>query len=228
MSKIDSVGNIVWNKIIYANGDDNAVVAKEILNEDIIVAINSNSPISGMKTFSQNGGTMGNWIICFDKNGNLKWQKTFDTSDFGLVSDIQIRNNDSSILLFGEFNKIKRIDYQGNLITTISFPPSSLSVSYSIISTQLLSNDNLIRAGHNFSTTGGGGQASIWLFDSNLVLIKNIDFKKNLDFSGINATKLSVKRRLAGGYYYGFGNRNFFEIGVLTDSFVILSKSEFV
>jgi len=87
--KIDSAGNIIWDKSFGGSGDDmhNEIwsmmeTARLIVDKDngYILAGASESGISGDKTES-NLGSRQVWIVKVDSSGNYMWDKTIFTDD---------------------------------------------------------------------------------------------------------------------------------------------------
>ena len=74
--KINSNGNILWQKTI--GGDGAEILGDLKLTEDggIILGGSSASPISGNKT-QDTVGLMDFWVVKLDKNGNISWDKVY-------------------------------------------------------------------------------------------------------------------------------------------------------
>jgi gliding motility-associated-like protein len=73
--KINSSGNIIWQKNIGGNSTDSLAALRQTKNGGYIIALMSYSDISGNKT--ENGyGSEDYWIVKLDELGNFEWDKT--------------------------------------------------------------------------------------------------------------------------------------------------------
>ncbi len=87
--KLDSVGNIQWQKTIGGDSWDKLASAEVTSDRGIILGASSYSSISGDKTEARRGDT-DFWIIKLDEFGNISWQKTLGgNSEERLFSIIQ-------------------------------------------------------------------------------------------------------------------------------------------
>ncbi len=73
--KLDSSGNIQWDKTIGGNGDDQLYSLKQTRDGGYILGGNSTSGISGNKT-EKVRGPIDFWIVKTDATGNVVWDKT--------------------------------------------------------------------------------------------------------------------------------------------------------
>jgi hypothetical protein len=73
--KLDTVGNIIWQRTIGGSGDDVLSYISPTFDNGFICGGYSNSPISGLKT-SANFGQNDYWILKLDSVGNIQWQRT--------------------------------------------------------------------------------------------------------------------------------------------------------
>lgn len=92
--KIDSLGNIQWQKTIGGSGKEVRATSLNTVNTDsfggmaiyqtnddgYILGGSSNSGISGEKTDISRGG-FDYWILKLDESGNIQWQKTIGGND---------------------------------------------------------------------------------------------------------------------------------------------------
>lgn len=77
--KIDSVGNIQWQKTIGGSSDDLLFLIDKCINGGYIFGGYSNSNISGDKT-ENSKGSYDYWIVKTDNFGNILWQRTIGGS----------------------------------------------------------------------------------------------------------------------------------------------------
>src|SRR5690606_35571484 len=73
--KLDSSGNIEWQKTIGGSGEDVLWTIKQTIDEGYILGGYSNSDISGDKTENSRGG-FDYWILKLNTSGAIEWQKT--------------------------------------------------------------------------------------------------------------------------------------------------------
>jgi len=125
--KINSEGNLEWQKTFGGKYKDILKQVIELDDGNILLAGNSNSPVSGNKTVELKEKNDW-WIIKIDKDGAELWQKTFgDEADDQLTSSVYTR--EKTIVLGGHFTYIdpktrknkadivlRKIDENGNLI----------------------------------------------------------------------------------------------------------------
>ncbi|MCO5231721.1 MAG: T9SS type A sorting domain-containing protein [Chitinophagales bacterium] len=75
--KIDRNGNKVWDKTLGGSDHDNLGHLIETPQGDILVAINSSSPISGDRTAEYLGGTGDAWVVKLNAQGQYIWDKSY-------------------------------------------------------------------------------------------------------------------------------------------------------
>jgi hypothetical protein len=81
--KLDYNGNIIWDKTIGGNKNDNAISITITENHNLLLSGSSWSDISGDKT-EDCRGLLDYWLLCLDTNGLINWQKTIggDNHDY--------------------------------------------------------------------------------------------------------------------------------------------------
>ena len=99
MIKIDSNGNLIWEKSIGANGFDAARSVRLTADNGFLISGSSRSSDESFINKGQNDAL----LIKVDENGNLLWQKTVGGSKIDLLYDaIQIKENE--YIAVGESN----------------------------------------------------------------------------------------------------------------------------
>ncbi len=176
--KLDSLGNIIWQKCLGGTNDDCAYS---------IIQNNDDSYIMVGWTESNDGDVNGNhanwnadfWVVKLDQNGDLQWQKCYGGSS-GEMAESVIHTNNSGYALAGYSCSIDgdvcgvhigsdywvvNIDQQGNINWKKSMGGTSpQDVAMSIIQT---ANRNYVVAGYVWSNdgdvTGNHGMGDIWV-----------------------------------------------------------------
>lgn len=90
--KLNSFGNIEWDKTIGGSGQDRLNSISETFDNGYIISGWSDSGISGDKTENSNGG-VDLWVIKLDSSGSIVWQNTIGGSGHespyqNLISDL--------------------------------------------------------------------------------------------------------------------------------------------
>ncbi|WP_052304120.1 hypothetical protein [Thermococcus cleftensis] len=116
LAKAEESPGPLWVKSYGGSGDDVAYAVVVADNGDIIVAGITKSFSAGKKDV---------WVFRLDKNGNVKWQKTYSGSDYDIATSVAIALNGDIIVagyygardLFGsEANVwVLRLDENGNV-----------------------------------------------------------------------------------------------------------------
>ena len=98
--KINSTGNIEWQKNFGGDKYDSESKLLKTSNNTYILSASSSSNISGNKT--QNSKGLGDyWILNLDLNGNIIWQKTIGGSN-GDHSKSLVETSDGNLLIAGD------------------------------------------------------------------------------------------------------------------------------
>lgn len=93
--KIDTTGNLEWEKSYGGSGWDYPTSAVKTLNSGIVIVGESNSKDGDV---SKNNGYNDYWIIKIDANGNLDWEKSYSGSMSDLARSISRTTDDGYIV----------------------------------------------------------------------------------------------------------------------------------
>lgn len=97
--KLDTAGEILWQKTIGGDQDDNLFVLTQTLDGGFIAGGSSNSGAMNSKTKGNGKGT-DFWILKFDENGAIIWQETYDYGKLDVLTSI-VENTDGTFLIGG-------------------------------------------------------------------------------------------------------------------------------
>jgi Secretion system C-terminal sorting domain len=97
--KLDTTGEILWQKTIGGDQDDNLFVLTQTLDGGFIAGGSSNSGAMNSKTKGNGKGT-DFWILKFDENGGIIWQETYDYGKLDVLTSI-VENQDGTFLIGG-------------------------------------------------------------------------------------------------------------------------------
>lgn len=102
--RLDTNGNVKWQKTYGGNNDDYASAVAIAPNGDIIVVGYTESFGAGQRDV---------WVLRLDSNGNVKWQKTYGLNDVDHAYAVAIAPNED-IIITGTLTM--KIDTNGNVI----------------------------------------------------------------------------------------------------------------
>jgi Secretion system C-terminal sorting domain len=97
--KLDSKGDITWQKTIGGNQDDQLYVVHQTYDGNYVVGGNSNSDTSNEKSKSNASGT-DIWILKLGQEGEILWQETYNIGEVDVLSSV-VENKDHTLLLGG-------------------------------------------------------------------------------------------------------------------------------
>lgn len=229
--KIDSNGNIVWDKTY--GGDSTEFISSAIeTSYGYVLVSDSYSGISGNKTTS-NLGASDIWLLGIDFAGNILWQQSYGGDSWDFVYDTLKTTDDNIILvsssssnLSGDFLQnnygerdywILKLDLNGNLLWQQNYGGSGFDEARRIIET---SNQEFIIVGFSNSPISGiknslnYGADDIWILktDSNGNLLWENSYGGNDYDAASNIIKLTNGYFITGSSLSGIsGNKT--EIG---------------
>jgi hypothetical protein len=228
--KLDSSGNIQFDKTIGGNSFDNLFALQQTTDGGYILGGTSFSNHSGDKTENSRGGT-DFWVVKLNSSGNIEWDKTIGGSDEDDLSSLQ-QTTDGGYILGGlsfsnisgektESNKgvadfwIVKLDGNGNIQFDKTIGGSS---NDNLSALQQTSDGGYILGGHSFSNISGDktensrgseGFADYWVVK--LTSTGNIQFDKTIGGSDLDILT-SLQQTTDGGYILGgrsFSNTSF-------------------
>ena len=145
--RLDENGNVIWQKTYGGSGDDRASAVAIADNGDIIVA---------GYTYSFGAGERDVWILRLDKEGNVKWQKTYGGQKYDEAHALAIAPNGDIIVAGYTDNSeaggrdalILRLDENGSVEWQGTYGGENVDVAKAIA---LASNGDIIVAGYTES-----------------------------------------------------------------------------
>ena len=95
--KLDSTGNILWQKDIGGDSADDLYVLETTNDGGCILGGQSYSGISGNKT-EESRGSYDYWVVKLDALGTIEWQKTIGGTETDTLSSIVVLENGNYLL----------------------------------------------------------------------------------------------------------------------------------
>ncbi len=159
--RLDENGNIKWQKT-YGGRDDEYATAIAITPEGDIIVVGS--------TFSSGAGDWDIMVLRIDKDGNVKWQKTYGGKKMDEASSVALAKNGDILVAgsthsFGAGNKdvwILRLDRDGNVKWQKTYGGPGRDSAYAIAITP---DNDIIVAGETNSF--GAGNLDVWILKLN-------------------------------------------------------------
>jgi len=175
--KIDTKGNMLWEKSFGGSGIDNGHSAVKTNDGNYIIA---GAAISNDGDISNNKGNSDVWAIKIDDNGNMLWEKSFGGSGFDAAFAIakSVRSFDSYVIAGNSKSSngdttlnngendfwVFKIDNSGKLLFEKSLGGSGLDFAYGVVET---SDQKIVVVGETESTdkdiTSNHGGKDIWI-----------------------------------------------------------------
>ncbi|HYV94895.1 MAG TPA: T9SS type A sorting domain-containing protein [Chitinophagales bacterium] len=207
--KLDSAGNIIWQKSFGGSAGDFAYSIQQTLEGGFIIAGWSNS-IDGDVT--GNHGNDDYWIVKLDMSGALVWQKSLGGSGNDQAQSVQ-QTTDSGFIVAGfSFSNdgdvsgnhgygdywIVKLDTEGNLEWQKCLGGSANDQAHSISTT---TDGGFVVAGYSFSNdfdvSGNHGGSDYWIVK--LSSIGNLEWQKSLGGSD-NEQGYSIQQATDGSF----------------------------
>ena len=201
--RLDSEGNVKWQKTYGGKYWDEAHAVALAPNGDVIVA--------GW-TRSFGAGKRDVWVLRLDANGNVKWQKTYGGSDWDVANAVAIAPNGDVIVAgytdsFGAGGRdawVLRLDGEGNVKWQKTYGGSDWDEADAVA---LAPNGDVIVAG--WTDSFGAGKSDVWVLrlDEN----GNVKWQKTYggsDWDEANAVALAPNGDIIVAGYYGATRRH--------------------
>ncbi|WP_062697874.1 T9SS type A sorting domain-containing protein [Chryseobacterium indologenes] len=210
--KLDSSGNIQWQKSLGGSGMDQAYDVQQTSDGGYVVAGISGS-VNGDVT--ENHGNYDYWIVKLDSSGNIQWQKSLggtnsdfanairQTSDNGyIVAGYTLSNNGDVTINYGFRDYwIVKLDSSGNMQWQKSLGGSGVDQAHDVQQTQ---DGGYIVAGNVLSSdgdvTGFQGSRDYWIVK--LDPSGNLQWQKTLGGTNVDEA-YSISQTSDGGYIVG-------------------------
>ena len=219
--KLDSNGNLEWQRSLGGNGNEIANNIKQTSDGGYIVA--GSSDASGGDV-SVNHGKEDYWIVKLDNNGAIIWQKSYGGSGSDKASCIELTSDGGYIVAGSSFSTdgdvtnhhgstdsadywIVKLNPAGKLEWQKSFGGTGDDEAYSI---KEISHDGFIITGFsnsiNGDITGNHGNEDYWIVK--LDIAGNLIWQKSLGGSGTDVS-YSIDVTADGGFVAaGYSNSN--------------------
>ncbi len=165
--KLDSEGNILWDKTFGGTGDELKGRLVPTNDGGVILGANSDSGISGNKTEASYGND-DYWLLKLDANGGIDWQKAYGGSNSEILQDVQVTSDGGYILSGYSFSGISgnktavnygdadywivKVDANGNKLWDQSYGGSDYDTEAHI---QTTNDGGYLVAGHSQSPISG-------------------------------------------------------------------------
>ncbi|WP_082377284.1 T9SS type A sorting domain-containing protein [Chryseobacterium indologenes] len=166
--KLNSSGNIVWEKTLGGSGNDAAKCIRQTPDGGYIVAGKSDSNDGDI---TGNNGYLDGWIVKLDQNGGITWQKSIGGPNFEEFSSIEL-TADGGYVMAGNISTstnsfnywIVKVDSSGNTQWSKNYGGSASDKANSL---KLTPDGGYIIAGSSNSNDGditaGNGNYDYWI-----------------------------------------------------------------
>ena len=215
--KVDSVGNIQWQKDIGGTGGESVNDVHQTFNGDYIIVGPSNSEIGGNKT-EPRYGVEDFWVVKLNSNGVIQWQKSLggnlweqggeviETTDGGyLVGGASYSgiSGNKTIASYGDFDYwVIKLDSLGN----IQWQKDYGGVAAEGLSNIARTNDSNYLLTGNSGTYTYGGYRNYWIVK--IDILGNIIWQQYFGGTGTDAGICSVSTIDNGYLIGGYSNSN--------------------
>jgi hypothetical protein len=226
--KLDGSGNIIWNKLLGGNDNDNLCGILQTSDGGYIVGGSSQSSANGDVTGITHG-FVDYWVVKLDASGNIVWNKLYGGNDNDKANSIQL-TSDGGFIIAGESRSsatgdvtginhgginpddywIVKLNASGNIVWNKLYGGNNRDLAKSV---QQTSDGGFIIAGSSQSSANGNvtginhGFTDYWVvkLDASGNIVWNKLYGGNSD-----DTPNSIAQTSDGGYVIaGFTNNSF-------------------
>jgi hypothetical protein len=194
--KLDSMGNLQWQKTFGGNNQDLVYKVKQTPDLGYVLAGATTSPDGNV---TNPNGTQDSWVVKTDQYGNLQWQKTYGGTSYEHIFDIKLtpdggyitvgnttsQNGDITTFYGNTDFWVTKLDSVGNLQWQKSFGGSGLDTATFVENTP---DGGYIVGGHTESADGNvtflRGIFDAWLIK--LDASGNMEWQKTYGSSGLD------------------------------------------
>jgi len=204
--KLDSDGDIEWQRIYGGNGIDTAYAVQQTSDGGYIVA---------GETWSLGANPYDFWILKLELDGDIEWQRTYGQSGSGIDRAYSIQQtSDGGYIVTGEASSdigVLKLDSNGDIEWQKTYGGDGWEEAYSI---QQTSDGGYIVAGETSSFSAGDEDFLVLKLDSN----GDIEWQRM--FGGSESDSCHSIQQTSDGGYIAAGETESFGAG-LTDFWVL-------
>jgi len=203
--KIDSLGNLVWQKIFSGYFDNEAYSARQTLDGGFIVAGGSNTwgnqPSTCIPTLID--CKFHDWVFKLNSTGGMVWQKTYGGTGTSEHANSVDQTTDGGFVVVGQTNSpggawIYKLDPDGNILWQKGGPSSAIA------SVQKTSDGGIVAAGSPYASIAYGsppspGGVSVAKLDANGDISPGCNLVGSANFTATNTNATDTGRTLTVG-----------------------------
>ncbi len=203
--KIDSLGNLVWQKIFSVYFDGEVYSAQQTLDGGFIVAGGSNTwgnqPSTCIPTLID--CKFHDWVFKLNSTGGMVWQKTYGGTGNSEYANSVDQTADGGFVVVGPTNSpggawIYKLDPDGNILWQKGGPSSAIA------SVQKTSDGGIVAAGSPFASIAFGsppspGGVSVAKLDANGDISPGCNLVGSANFTATNTNATDTGRTLTVG-----------------------------
>ena len=203
--KIDSLGNLVWQKIFSVYFDGEVYSAQQTLDGGFIVAGGSNTwgnqPSTCIPTLID--CKFHDWVFKLNSTGGMVWQKTYGGTGTSEYANSVDQTSDGGFVIVGPTSSpggawIYKLDPAGNILWQKGGPSSAIA------SVQKTSDGGIVAAGSPFASIAFGsppspGGVSVAKLDANGDISPGCNLVGSANFTATNTNATDTGRTLTVG-----------------------------
>ena len=203
--KVDSSGNLVWQKIFSVYFDGEVYSAQQTLDGGFIVAGTSNNwgnqPSTCIPTLID--CKFHDWVFKLNSTGGMVWQKTYGGTGTSEYANSVDQTSDGGFVIVGPTNSpggawIYKLDPAGNILWQKGGPSSAIA------SVQKTSDGGIVAAGSPYASIAYGSQpspggVSVAKLDANGDISPGCNLVGSANFTATNTNATDTGRTLTVG-----------------------------